>query len=84
MPILEAGLAGLPVITTPVPAANELALEEAFVFTLNLDPLGLAEQMLNWAEMSAEHRLRVRVRRQYTWQAIYQRDILPLLQNETG
>ena len=80
LPVLEAGLVGVPVVTTAVPAALEIALEDAFVFSLNTAPDMLAEQLLNWIEENSQYQLRRRVRRDFTWQAIFQREIKPLLE----
>jgi glycosyltransferase involved in cell wall biosynthesis len=80
MPILEAGLAGIPVISTDVPAAEEIGGEDLIRFDTAQDPAGLAVQILAWAEESRVHRLRRRVRQGFTWQAIFASDIEPLLQ----
>jgi glycosyltransferase involved in cell wall biosynthesis len=80
MPVLEAGLAGIPVVASAVPAVLEIALENAFVFSLNADPHILAEQLLDWMEANPQYQLRRRVRRDFTWENIFRRDILPLLQ----
>jgi glycosyltransferase involved in cell wall biosynthesis len=79
MPVLEAGLVGLPVLCTNVPAAEEIGKEDVIIFDIDQDPDRLAEQLVNWAEGSPIHRLRRRVRQHYTWKAIFQRDIRPLL-----
>jgi glycosyltransferase involved in cell wall biosynthesis len=79
MPVLEAGLVGIPVISTEVPAAVEIGGEDALLFDENEDPARLADQMLAWAEGSRVHRLRRRVRQNYIWQEIFSRDIKPLL-----
>ena len=79
MPVLEAGLVGLPVICTAVPAAIELAPDDVLVFPYQTDPSHLADQIMNWASNSQEHRLRVRVRQKFTWKAIFEREMLPLL-----
>jgi glycosyltransferase involved in cell wall biosynthesis len=79
MPVLEAGLVGMPVVSTAVPAAVEIGGEDVLLFDENEDPAGLAEQILAWAEGSRVHQLRRRVRQNYTWQAIFSREIKPLL-----
>ncbi len=79
MPILEAGLIGLPIYCTAVPAANELARGDVFVFQEDIDPFRLASIILNALNGNKEHRLRVKVRQQFTWKAIFERDLLPLL-----
>jgi glycosyltransferase involved in cell wall biosynthesis len=79
MPVLEAGLAGLPVVVTEVPAAVEIGGEDVITFDTADDPADLAERILAWAEGNPVHRLRRRVRQHYTWEAIFRRDIEPLL-----
>jgi glycosyltransferase involved in cell wall biosynthesis len=81
MPVLEAGLVGIPVVCTAVPAALEIGGDDVILFDEDQDPALLADQILAWAENSAVHRLRQRVRQSYTWQAIFQRDIKPLLRS---
>ena len=80
MPVLEAGLAGIPVVSRAVPAAQELAEQEALIFSPDDKPAAVAKQITGLLEQSALARLRQRVRRQYTWQAIFEKDIQPLLQ----
>ncbi len=79
MPILEAGLIGLPIFTTEIPAAQEIGGQEVIRFSPN-DPAGkVAEQILSWILDSPTQRLRQRIRQNYTWQAIFEHQILPLL-----
>ncbi|MFQ5856420.1 MAG: glycosyltransferase family 4 protein [Anaerolineae bacterium] len=79
IPVLEAGLVGVPVVCTDVPAAQEIGGEDVTVFDAAEEPARVAEQILAWAEQSPVHRLRRRVRQKYTWRAIFERDIKPLL-----
>jgi len=79
MPVLEAGLAGIPVVCTEVPAAVEIGGKDVLVFHRDEAPEHLAGRILAWAESSPLHRLRRRVRQRYTWEAIVRRDIEPLL-----
>jgi glycosyltransferase involved in cell wall biosynthesis len=81
MPVLEAGLAGLPVVCTQVPAAAEIGGRDVMLFDERDDPGSLAERLLAWAAEDPVHRLRRRVRRSYTWPAIFERDIEPLLRS---
>ena len=82
MPVLEAGLAGIPVVSTAVPAALEIGGEDVILFDESQDPAQLAGRILTWAERSPVHRLRRRVRQSYTWPAIFHRDIEPLLRTQ--
>ena len=84
MPVLEAGLAGIPAVCTEVPAAVEIGGEDVITFGLDETADRLAARILAWAEGSAVHRLRRRVRQRYTWQAIFHRDIEPLLHSRRG
>jgi glycosyltransferase involved in cell wall biosynthesis len=79
MPVLEAGLVGVPVVTTEVPAAVEIGGADVIQFDKADAPDDLAARILTWAEGSPVHRLRRRVNQNYTWQAIFHRDIEPLL-----
>ncbi len=82
MPVLEAGLAGVPVVCTEVPAAVEIGGDDLMLLDTDEDPAQLAERILHWAEQSPVHRLRRQVRQNYTWQAIFRRDIEPLLHTQ--
>jgi glycosyltransferase involved in cell wall biosynthesis len=84
MPVLEAGLAGIPVVCTEVPAATEIGGEDVILFDGDDAPEHLAERVLAWAAGSQVHRLRRRVRQGYTWQAIFGHDIEPLLHHRVG
>lgn len=80
MPVLEAGLVGMPVLCTgDVPAAREIGGEDVILFDAAQDPAQVAEQILAWAEKDPVHRLRRRVRQNHTWQVIFDRHIKPLL-----
>jgi glycosyltransferase involved in cell wall biosynthesis len=80
MPVLEAGLVGIPVICTDVPAAREIGADDVTVIDPAGDPEEIAGMILSRVEERPVHRLRRRVRQGYTWQAIFQRSIEPLLQ----
>jgi glycosyltransferase involved in cell wall biosynthesis len=80
MPVLEAGLLGVPVIASDaVPAAKEIGSEEVMRFKLDQPPQQLAQRLLTWVEADNRLRLARRTRQNYTWQAIFRRDIEPLL-----
>lgn len=79
MPIIEAGLIGLPVISTEFPAATEIGGADIITFTLTEDPGIVAGRIVSWMEDTPTHRLRRRVRQTLSWDAIFTQHIEPLL-----
>ena len=80
IPVLEAGLAGIPVFcSTQVPAANEIGGQDIIRFSPDAKADQVAGLILNWMENSPVFRLRRRVRQGLTWRRIFHRQILPLL-----
>ncbi len=80
MPILEAGLAGLPVFCAGnIPAAQEIGGQDLVKFSPEADAVQVADLILQWAERNPALHLRQRVRRSLTWRNIFRQKILPLL-----
>jgi glycosyltransferase involved in cell wall biosynthesis len=79
MPVLEAGLLGKPIVCTEVPAAREIGGEDVVVIDPGDAPERIAERILSLVGESPVHRLRSRIRQEYTWGRIFERDIKPLL-----
>ncbi len=79
MPILEAGLIGMPIFSTEIPASEEIGGQEVIRFSADSSADQVAELILGWARNSPTQRLRQRIRKNFTWQAIFKHDILPLL-----
>lgn len=79
MPLVEAGILGLPIITTRVPSYSELMDGKALAVPPDMDPTDLAKEILNWLESKPEYHNKVKVRRSLTWKVIFERDILRLL-----
>jgi glycosyltransferase involved in cell wall biosynthesis len=79
MPVLEAGLVGIPVVSTPVPAAEEIGGENVKIIDAEADPAEIAALILEWVDADKIYHLRRQVRQQYTWDAIFEKDIEPLL-----
>lgn len=80
MPVLEAGLAGIPVFcSTQVPAAKEIGGQDVVRFAPGAAPEQVASLIVNWMESSPVLQLRRRVRQELTWRGIFHRQILPLL-----
>jgi glycosyltransferase involved in cell wall biosynthesis len=84
LPLLEAGLIGIPVVCTNVPAAQEIGGEDVLRFDANDSPESIADLIQAWAQHSPVHRLRRRIKQDYSWSAIFKREIAPMLANEKG
>jgi glycosyltransferase involved in cell wall biosynthesis len=79
MPILEAGMAGMPIFSSSIPATQEIGGQEVVHF-LSDDPADrVANLLLSWAQASPTQQLRRRIRQKYTWHSIFMQAILPLL-----
>ncbi len=82
MPVLEAGLVGLLVVCSDVPAAHEVGGGDVIQIDTTDDPARTADRILKRIQRSPISRLRRRVRQAYSWQAIFRRDIAPLLDSQ--
>lgn len=82
LPVLEAGLAGTPVICTGIPAAREIAPAETLIFEPDTPADLLAGRILDWLESQPAARLRRRTRGDYTWRAVFENQIRPLLEEQ--
>ena len=82
MPVLEAGLVGVPVVCTDIPAASEIGDGSVMLIDTTDDPAITANRILKRIERNPISRLRRRVRQRYTWSTIFRRDIAPLLERE--
>lgn len=81
IPILEAGLAGIPVFCSRIPAFQSTGQDDVVYF----DPTGepphdIAARVLHTLDASPTFRLRTRVRRDYRWDTLIRRKIVPLLE----
>ncbi len=82
IPILEAALAGIPIFCSDIPPFRDTAGDAALRFDLEAPPEQIAARIAAALQEDRRAALRRQVRTQYTWEAIYRRDIVPLLQEE--
>ncbi len=82
MPILEAGLAGIPIVASEIPAAVEITANDALLIKPDQNPETTAAQIIDLIEQNPISRLRRQVRQNYTWEAIFKKEIEPLLRNK--
>jgi hypothetical protein len=80
IPILEAGLARLPIFCSDLPTLRHLAGGWATFFSPDEDPCRIAEVIAHRLEQDPGYQMRLRVRSSYTWQAVYTQQIAPLLE----
>ena len=79
LPILEAALHRLPIVCSDLPALREIAGDAALYVDPDDDPAAIAARVLERLDSDPLARLAMRVRSEYSWQAIYRTGIAPLL-----
>jgi glycosyltransferase involved in cell wall biosynthesis len=79
IPILEAGLANLPIFCSDIPPLRSLGGSYATYFSPDGDPETIANAISNQLSSNPVFQMRTNVRGQYTWEGIYIRQIAPLL-----
>jgi len=80
MPVLEAGIAGVPVIARrSIPAVREIAVGEVLAYPDELSPQLAARQILSWLDSIPTSRLRRKVKTDFLWENLFERQIRPLL-----
>lgn len=79
IPLLEAGLARLPIFCTDLPPFAESAQDLATYFSPQADPLQVADLIAAHLLRDRAYRMRHRVQRDYSWQRIVQTKLLSLL-----
>ncbi|RME71322.1 MAG: glycosyltransferase family 1 protein, partial [Chloroflexi bacterium] len=79
IPVLEAGLARLPVFATDLPPFHQSAGSHAWLFPLDAPPAEVAKTIISVLQSDRAFLLRRRVLTRFTWQGIVETRILPLL-----
>ena len=81
IPILEAGLSGIPVFCSDLPPLRQSGGADVTYFDPQHDlPTQIASQIESVLNASSAFRLRQRVRQQYRWETIIRRALIPLLE----
>jgi mannosylglucosylglycerate synthase len=84
IPILEAGLARLPVFCSDIPAFRETGGLDVVRFQLDASAAEVAATVLGALAADPVYRLRRRVMASYTWSQLLRRRLLPLLEAPFG
>lgn len=80
IPVLEAGLARLPIFAANIPAIRESAGEMAHLFDPDGDPGSIANSISVFLERNHAYQLHHRVLRRFTWQAILKNQLIPMIE----
>lgn len=80
IPVLEAGLARLPVFGSNIPPIQESAGELANTFDPNGDPQEIARSMYTFLESDRSYQLKRRTVERFTWRAILKKQIIPMIE----
>lgn len=79
IPLLEAGLANLPVFCSDIAPLQSIGGSHVNYFSPDDDPEKIAKLIVNYLSASSLFQMRAKVREHYTWEGIYTRHIAPLL-----
>jgi glycosyltransferase involved in cell wall biosynthesis len=80
IPILEAGLVGMPVFCADIPPLRDLGLSFVNYFSLDEAPAQIASMLTDRLATSRLAAFRARIRSEFTWEQVYQRQIRSLLE----
>jgi mannosylglucosylglycerate synthase len=81
IPILEAGISRMPIFCSNIPQLRALAGEYATYFSPDDDPAQVARLIVQRLRSDPLYQMRIKVRKEYTWDAVYQNKIAPLLES---
>lgn len=79
IPVIEAGLAGMPIFCSDIPPFRETAGDAGLYFDPYGDPTIIADRIATALHTDARYAFRRRARLHYTWEALYQHTIAPLI-----
>lgn len=79
IPILEAGVIGMPIFCSDIPPLRELGGIHANFFSISSPPEDVAVMIVSRLSKDAGYSMRVHVRQNYIWEQIYQNEIAPLI-----
>lgn len=81
IPVLEAGLARLPVFAADIPSVHESAANLAELFDLNGDPNNIARNIASRLGDDRAYQLKRRVFERFTWQKIVKNKLIPIIES---
>ncbi len=84
IPLLEAGMIKLPIVCSDIPPFREIGGDNVTYFQLDEPPESIAERILAIAWANNTQTMFRHVIREYVWDNLYYRKLLPLLLDVTG
>jgi glycosyltransferase involved in cell wall biosynthesis len=81
IPVLEAGLVGIPTFCSDIAALREVGGEGPYYFPPDEDPRQVGNVISSVYKNSKSFQQRQRIRLNYSWHAIYRNQIAPLLES---
>jgi glycosyltransferase involved in cell wall biosynthesis len=79
IPVLEAGISRMPVFCSDIAVLRELGQDEANYFSKDAHPDEVASMISQRLTSDPTYKLRIRVKKGYTWEKIFEERILPLI-----
>jgi glycosyltransferase involved in cell wall biosynthesis len=79
IPLLEAGVVGLPTFCSDIPPLREIGGGQVEYFQLDEPPSDVAARIERFVRSDARYGLRKRVARDFNWDMIFDRQLIPLL-----
>jgi len=80
IPVLEAGLARIPVFAADIPPVQESAGEFAHLFDPEGDPEIVAQAIIESLKTNQTFQFRKRVIHNFTWKVVLEQELVPLLE----
>jgi glycosyltransferase involved in cell wall biosynthesis len=82
IPILEAGLAGIPIFCADIPQLRELGGGHVTYFSPDVESALVARQIAEYLDASPIYAFRERVRNVFTWERVFSEKIAPMLETK--
>ena len=80
IPLLEAGVFKLPIVCSDIPPFREVGKENVQYFSLEDSPAQIADKILTFITKLNSHRMFQHIVRNYMWDNIYHKMLLPFLE----
>jgi glycosyltransferase involved in cell wall biosynthesis len=81
IPILEAGLTGMPIFCSDIPPFRETAGQRAVFFDYQAQPEQIAEKIIKEIKKDARIALKGHVKQNFAWENVFDRKIMPLIRS---